>query len=389
MTDDSTRPPTPESAPGEQPSPPETGWPAAAPPPSWTEVEGLEGTSDEQELDAWLDAQDEAVTEPPSGDEGTGGVEAADETAHDVGEPAEERDEPGVEAAGPTPPGDEPAAEAPEPEAPEAEVPAPGDPAVDDTEPVVVAAAGPVEDASEPTYDESEPVVEHGSDQDAAELAGAALFAPVPAAVVPAPTTPDDAPDTSDAPGTAVALAEDEPATEAAAPATGGSAVPGERPATAVVALLVALVLVLAGLTAFLAQRSVSTRGGGGVEHARHDGLQAARNAARIVFSYDYRHLDKDFAAGKALTTGAFADQYGTTTPKLVEVAKTYKAVVAADVSDAAVISAASSKVVVLVFVNQQSTSTLAAAPKITQSRVTMTMVHRGGRWLVSDVHAF
>jgi Mce-associated membrane protein len=155
------------------------------------------------------------------------------------------------------------------------------------------------------------------------------------------------------------------------------------------VAPLAVLVVLLVAVTAVLGVWSSRTSGGGAVEDARRDALSAARAASRVLFSYDYRHLDKDFAAGKAVTTGSFAEQYGTTTPKLVEVAKTYKAVVAADVSDAAVINATTSKVVVLVFVNQQSTSTLAAAPKITQSRVTMTLVHRDGRWLVSDVHAF
>lgn len=368
-SDESAQPPAPE----ERPSTPETGWPAATAPPTWADVEDVESTSDEEELDALLDAQDvepAALSEQPTAeaqpnpaaepDDAADGAEAAPEAPElsavagaGVPEPTDEAE---VDAAVA-----EPHDEAPEPTVEhDAELP---EASVDEAE-------SPTE-AVEPADHPTEPVVKHGADQDAAELASAALFTSVPAEVV----APEEA--------------EPEPGIELTAPAAGEPAVPGERSATVVVALLVALVLVLAGLTAFLAQRSVSTRGGGGVEDARHDGLQAARSAARLVFSYDYRHLDKDFAAGKAQTTGKFADQYGTTTPKLVEVAKTYKAVVAADVSDAAVITASTGKVVVLVFVNQQSTSTLAAAPKITQSRVTMTMLHRHGRWLVSDVHAF
>jgi Mce-associated membrane protein len=285
MSDETTRP-------QERSWASETGWPGAAPPPSWAELEGLAGTSDEQELDAWLDAQDEGWPQPV------------------------------VEE--PVPPS--------EPEAP---------------------AAPPLPASLVPPQAEPEG---------------------------PPPAVADEEPPTAEEPDTPEPLTT-EPLAQ--------PAVPPRRSATALLAVLSAVVLVLAGVTAYLAERSVSTRGGGGVEDARHDALQAARNAARLVFSYDYRHLDKDFAAGKAVTTGSFAEQYGTTTPKLVEVAKTYKAVVAADVSDAAVINATTSKVVVLVFVNQQSTSTLAAAPKITQSRVTMTLVHRDGRWLVSDVHAF
>jgi Mce-associated membrane protein len=168
------------------------------------------------------------------------------------------------------------------------------------------------------------------------------------------------------------------------------AAVPAFRSPRALLTALVAVVVVLAALTAFLGVRSVSTRGGGGVEEARRDGLAAARSAARVVFSYDYRHLAKDFAAGKALTTGDFAKEYQRTTSRLVDdVAARYKAVVVADISDAAVVSASKDQVLTLVFLNQQSTSTLNAGSKITTSRLEMTMVRRGDRWLVSKIRAF
>jgi hypothetical protein len=44
--------------------------------------------------------------------------------------------------------------------------------------------------------------------------------------------------------------------------------------------------------------------------------------------------------------------------------------------------------VVTIVYVNQVTTSSLAAAPKIDLSRVRMTLEHIGGRWLVSNVDA-
>jgi Mce-associated membrane protein len=411
MTDETARGPEPEDgAPvaGERSWSPETGWPSS-PAPTQDGAEEPVEASDEPELDAWLDAQDTgwAEQEPPAptpepADEpapaepsGTGEtqleepVPAVDEPVPAVDEPASAVDEPASAV-------DEPASAVEEPasvedlDAPVAAEPVAADEPATPDEPAEAPVAVPAEPSSAEAQPDAEPVAEaadepeeqpeaveaHGADHAAAEVAGAALFTTVPTEVVAAePTSADVVEDETD---------ELAPAVEAGEPA-----VPEQRSATALVAALAVLVLLLAGLTGFLAERSVSTRAGGGVEDARHDGLQAARNAARVVFSYDYRHLDKDFAAGKALTTGTFAQQYSTTTPKLVEVAKTYKAVVAADVSDAAVITATTGKVVVLVFVNQQSTSTLAAAPKITQSRVTMTMRHRGGRWLVSDVHAF
>jgi hypothetical protein len=53
------------------------------------------------------------------------------------------------------------------------------------------------------------------------------------------------------------------------------------------------------------------------------------------------------------------------------------------------VVRATSSTVVTLVFLNQESTSTLTSSSKITQSRLEMTMVHRHGRWLVAKIRAF
>jgi Mce-associated membrane protein len=167
-------------------------------------------------------------------------------------------------------------------------------------------------------------------------------------------------------------------------------AVPGTRPAASLVVALVVLVVLLAVLAGFLGARSVSSRAEGPVGDARRDALAAARNAARLVFSYDYRHLEKDFAAGKAVTTGTFAADYQRTTSRLVDdVAAKYKAVVVADVSDAAVVTAGKNRVVTIIFLNQQSTSTLKASQEITQSRITMVMVRKNGQWLVSEVKAF
>jgi Mce-associated membrane protein len=165
------------------------------------------------------------------------------------------------------------------------------------------------------------------------------------------------------------------------------AAVPGRRRGVRVLAVLVALLVGVGAALGVLVQRSA---GAGPVQHSRDAALDAARTAARVVFSYDYRHLDKDFAAGRAVTTGAFRAEYERTTGKLVkDVAPRYKAVVVADVGAAGVVSAGTDRVVALVFVDQQSASSLQATPKITQSRLEMTMVRRGGHWLVEKIRAF
>jgi Mce-associated membrane protein len=124
-------------------------------------------------------------------------------------------------------------------------------------------------------------------------------------------------------------------------------------------------------------------------DNARRAGLETSRDAARVLFSYDYRTLSKDFSAGQAFTTGKFRSEYSTTTSKVVApLAVKQKVVVKAEVVTAGVVRATPTTVVTIVYVNQVTTSSLAAAPKIDLSRVRMTLEHIGGRWLVSNVDA-
>lgn len=155
------------------------------------------------------------------------------------------------------------------------------------------------------------------------------------------------------------------------------------------VPVLAALMVVLLGLTGFLGWKVFRPAGSPAVQASGSQALTAAREAARLVFSYDYRHLDQDFTAGRAVTTGAFQQEYDRTTKKLVDdVAPRYKAVVSADVSEAGVVRATEDQVVCLVFVNQTSTSSLASTPKITQSRLEMTLQRVEGTWLVAKIDA-
>jgi Mce-associated membrane protein len=174
---------------------------------------------------------------------------------------------------------------------------------------------------------------------------------------------------------------EDEPDETYAPPAGEGRGL-----VTALALLVAALVL----LTGWLGYAVADNRGSAPIEKTRASALAAGRDAARLVFSYDYRHLDKDFAAATAVTTGTFKKDYANTTTKLVgDVAPRYKAVLLAEVSDAAVVEASENEVLLLVFLDVQSTSTLAATPKITPRRLKMTMTRVDGHWLVSKVDAF
>ncbi|MBK5307687.1 MAG: hypothetical protein JJD92_13455 [Frankiaceae bacterium] len=168
-------------------------------------------------------------------------------------------------------------------------------------------------------------------------------------------------------------------------------AVPPRPPgrSAAVIALLVttALMAIATGAVWFMVLRQTQERDT--VDTARTAALEASRDAARVLFSYDYRTLDKDFSAGRAVATGAFLTQYTETTSKVVtNIAKEKKAVVKAEVVTAGVVRASERTVVTIVYVNQVTTSSLAAGPKVDLSRVRMTLVKVGDDWRVSKVEA-
>ncbi|MGX1560724.1 hypothetical protein [Streptomyces sp. NPDC055506] len=174
---------------------------------------------------------------------------------------------------------------------------------------------------------------------------------------------------------------------ERSGPGTGGR----RRLLTSVLA-----VLLVAGLVA-LAALGWQYRDGRLAETARTEALAAARKAAPIVLSYDYRHLDKDFSRARAHLTGDFRDEYGKTTKTVVApTAEKYHGVVKARVAApgsggapaASVVSASPDKVVVLLFVNQVTESTQVSGTRVDQNRVRMTMDRTGDGWKVSAVDA-
>lgn len=132
-------------------------------------------------------------------------------------------------------------------------------------------------------------------------------------------------------------------------------------------------------------------------ERARGEALAAARRAAPVVLSYDYRHLDRDFSRARALLTGHFRDQYGKTTKAVVAPTATkYHGVVEATVATpadggapaASVVSAAPDRAVVLLFVNQVTRSTQVPQPRLDLNRVRMTLTRTSDGWKVSGVDA-
>jgi len=120
---------------------------------------------------------------------------------------------------------------------------------------------------------------------------------------------------------------------------------------------------------------------------AAHRAVQAASDGAVASLSYSTDTLDRDFANAKAHLTGKFLAYYDTFTKQIVEQAVKEKhitqtvAVVRAAVSELHPDSA-----VVLVFLNETTTSKDKQQPLITPSSVRITLTKVSGSWLIADL---
>lgn len=160
---------------------------------------------------------------------------------------------------------------------------------------------------------------------------------------------------------------------------------------TAILAVLLVAGLVAAAVLGWQYREARRT------ESARTDALAAARKAAPVVLSYDYRRLDQDFAKARTHLTGDFREKYGKTTKTVVApTARKYRGVVKATIAapasggtpSASVVTASPDEVVVLLFVNQVTQSTQVSGSRVDLNRVRMTMTRTEQGWKVSAVDA-
>jgi len=188
-----------------------------------------------------------------------------------------------------------------------------------------------------------------------------------------------------------------EPETQDTEETPGTADASGRRRGRLVLALVAAVTALLCAAAGWLV---ASDRQHEAVSDARTAALAQARTAAETVLSYDHAQLDDDFRSALAVSTGEFAEEYRRTSDEVVRpLASKTQATVVARVVDAGVVEASADRVVVLVFVNQTTTSNRLDGPKTDLTRVRMTMVRaaeadQGGEqgavagWLVAKVDA-
>jgi Mce-associated membrane protein len=119
---------------------------------------------------------------------------------------------------------------------------------------------------------------------------------------------------------------------------------------------------------------------------SRTSALSAARTYAVQLASYNYRDLHRDFSTVAANSTPSFRRTFAESSNALKSTLSKYKATAVASVESAGVVSASTSRAVVLVFLDQKIANSTQTKPTTDRSQVKITVVKSGGRWLVDQV---
>ncbi len=147
-------------------------------------------------------------------------------------------------------------------------------------------------------------------------------------------------------------------------------------------ALVIATIAVAAGLYFFQyrpAQRIDDA--------ATHQAVQAASDGAAAVVSYSYDKLDRDIARAKSLSTGEFLAYYSKFSQDFVApAARKGHLIATAKVLRAAAIELHPDSAVVLVFMNQNTSSKEKPEPLTTASSVVVTLTKVNGSWLIAKL---
>ena len=151
--------------------------------------------------------------------------------------------------------------------------------------------------------------------------------------------------------------------------------------ATRLLAVVVAVATVLAGLCWFGAHRHAET------VQARVDATAAANRSVVKLMSYNFHSIDRQLDETKGLTTGQFTDDYTNLVQNVLRPgAMDKQAEVQAAVLKSSVVSSSSSEVTLFVFIVQQSETLANPGGDQTESTVRVTMDNQNGAWLVSDL---
>lgn len=114
--------------------------------------------------------------------------------------------------------------------------------------------------------------------------------------------------------------------------------------------------------------------------------VTTATSYTTVFATYDYRHLDRDFAVTESHAVNPFLDQYRKETAQIRDQLVKAKSRSTGKVRSAGIVSLHGSTAVVDLFLDQTISNAGSSQPRTDPQRVQMTLVRRDGTWLISDV---
>ena len=123
------------------------------------------------------------------------------------------------------------------------------------------------------------------------------------------------------------------------------------------------------------------------IEQARHDASANARKRVPAMLSYTYKSVAAFATDAPKNATGAFKKDFAQLIRTVIApAAEQQQLTTAATVKSVGVVEAHATRVVVLVLLNQTTSSKSIKTPRLDGSRLRVTMRASGGTWLVSEL---
>jgi Mce-associated membrane protein len=163
----------------------------------------------------------------------------------------------------------------------------------------------------------------------------------------------------------------------------------GRRAARSALAAAAVILVLVAGLATFLVLRVSEANSDGGTQSSKNAVIDAAVTTVENAFGYSYKNIDHDFAVAETGMAPALRAAYAAKAQQDAKAtAVRIHEVVTASVdpkAGAAVVSDTGAKAQVLVFLDQTTSNTKLAAPRLDRSRVLVSLTNSGGKWLVTN----
>lgn len=162
--------------------------------------------------------------------------------------------------------------------------------------------------------------------------------------------------------------------------------VAGGRSARRLLVAAVVAAAVAVGLTVAFVLAMLRIGDDTSLDGARTSALASARTYALDLASYDYRHLQADFAVVTAHSTPTFSKSYQASSSALESTLTKFHATATAKIVAEGMVSWSTSQATVLVFLDQTVTNSTQKAPTVDRSQLEIVLDWSGGSWLINQV---